>query len=49
MNNKTSYVIKDIERETWMKFRAKCLLNGYDSAGECLIQLIKKYSKGIIE
>ena len=49
MSNKTTYLIKDIERDVWKKFRAKCLVNQYNSAGECLRQLIKKYSRGVIE
>ncbi len=49
MNNKTTYIIKDIDKDVWMKFRAKCLTNGYSSAAVVLRDLIKKYSKGSIE
>ena len=49
MSDKTTYIIKDIDRNTWMKFRARCLTNGYSSAAELLRELIKKYAKGIIE
>ena len=49
MNNKTTYIIKDIDKSTWMKFRAKCLTNGDSSAAVVLRDLIKKYSKGVIE
>tara|TARA_R100001480_G_scaffold141385_1_gene138700 strand:- start:334 stop:483 length:150 start_codon:yes stop_codon:yes gene_type:complete len=49
MNNKTTYIIKDIDRNIWRKFRAKCLTNGYGSAAAVLKELIKKYSKGSIE
>ena len=49
MSDKTTYIIKDIDRNTWMKFRAKCLTNGYSSAAAVLRELIKKYSKGVIE
>ena len=49
MSDKTTYIIKDIEKSTWMKFRAKCLTNGYSSAAVVLRDLIKKYSKGTIE
>jgi len=49
MKDKTTYLLKNIDREIWKKFRAKCLVNQYNSAGECLRQLIKKYSRGVIE
>ena len=49
MSDKTTYIIKDIDKSTWMKFRAKCLTNGYSSAAVVLRDLIKKYSKGVIE
>jgi len=49
MSDKTTYIIKDIDKSTWMRFRAKCLTNGYSSAAVVLRELIKKYSKGIIE
>ena len=49
MSDKTTYIIKDIDEDVWMKFRARCLTSGYKSAAECLRQLIKKYSKGTIE
>ena len=49
MNDKTTYIIKDIDKSTWMKFRAKCLTNGYNSAAVVLRDLIQKYSKGEIE
>ena len=49
MSDKTTYIIKDIDKSTWMKFRARCLTNGYSSAAVLLRELIKKYSKGVIE
>jgi len=49
MSNKTTYIIKDIDKDVWMKFRAKCLTDGYSSAAAALRVLIKKYSKGLIE
>ncbi len=49
MSDNTTYLIKNINRQDWMKFRAKCLTNGYGSAAEVLRDLIKKYSKGTIE
>ena len=49
MNDKTSYLLQNVDRDVWRKFRAKCLTNGYSSAAECLRQLIRKYSKGVIE
>ena len=49
MSDKTTYILKDIDKDVWMRFRAKCLTDGYKSAAVCLRQLIKKYSKGTIE
>ena len=49
MSDNTTYLIKNINKQDWMKFRAKCLTNGYSSAAEVLRDLIKKYSKGTIE
>ncbi len=39
--NKTSYLIKDIEKATWKKFRGQALLNGFDNAGHWLRHLIE--------
>tara|TARA_Y100000593_G_scaffold14297_2_gene27079 strand:+ start:490 stop:642 length:153 start_codon:yes stop_codon:yes gene_type:complete len=41
--DKVSYVVKDIEKEIWKKFRGISLLKGYNSAGECIVSLINKY------
>ena len=49
MSDNTTYLIKNINRQDWRKFRAKCLTNGYGAAAEVLRELIKKYSKGTIE
>ena len=44
MSNKTTYIIKDINKETWIKFRAKSLIAGYKSASEVLRMLIDIYA-----
>tara|TARA_R100001530_G_C4209431_1_gene126977 strand:+ start:266 stop:415 length:150 start_codon:yes stop_codon:yes gene_type:complete len=49
MSDKTMYLIKDINRSTWKAFRGKCLMNGYNSAAECLRDFIEKYSKGKVK
>ena len=41
--DKTSYVVKDIDRDIWQKFRAFSLLNGFNSAGECINSLVEKF------
>ena len=41
--DKTSYVVKDIDRGIWQKFRAFSLLNGFNSAGECINSLVEKF------
>lgn len=47
-DTKTSYVIKDIDRNVWQKFRGTAILNGFKSAGACLRKLIDLYSEGKI-
>jgi len=42
----TTYVLKDIKRDTWIKFRGKAMLNGYKTASECLNYLIVRYVDG---
>ena len=44
MSDKTTYIIKDIDKETWIKFRAKSLIAGYKSASEVLRMLIDIYA-----
>jgi hypothetical protein len=43
MSDKTTYVIKDIDRNVWVKFRGKAMLNGYKTASDCLNYLITRY------
>ena len=45
MINKTTYLVKDIDKDIWVKFRGKAMLNGYKTASECLNSLIIKYVK----
>tara|TARA_R110000824_G_scaffold284376_1_gene472664 strand:+ start:4195 stop:4350 length:156 start_codon:yes stop_codon:yes gene_type:complete len=46
MSNETiSYLITKINKDSWRKFRGTAILNGYNSAGECLKDLIKSYSE----
>ena len=43
MNDKTTYVIKDIDKDIWVRFRGKAMLNGFKTASECLNHLITSY------
>ena len=44
-NETTSYLITRINKDSWRKFRGKAILNGHNSAGECLRNFIKSYSE----
>ena len=43
MSDTTTYIIKGINRETWKKFRASALIDGYSSAAELLREMIDSY------
>ena len=43
MSDITTYIIKNIDKNTWKRFRAKCLLDGYNSASELLHKFINDY------
>ena len=43
MSDTTTYIIKGINRETWKKFRASALIDGYASAAELLREMIDAY------
>ena len=43
MSDITTYIIKNIDKNTWKRFRAKCLLDGYSSASELLHKFINDY------
>ena len=46
MSNETTVTqIKNIDKVTWRMFRAKSLMSGFDSANECLLELIYLYAK----
>jgi hypothetical protein len=44
-NETTSYLITRINKNNWRKFRGKAILNGYNSASECLRDFINDYSE----
>ena len=46
MSEKTTYIIKDIDKNVWVKFRGKAMLNGYKTASDCLNYLINRYVNG---
>tara|TARA_R110001583_G_scaffold71697_1_gene201669 strand:+ start:110 stop:259 length:150 start_codon:yes stop_codon:yes gene_type:complete len=43
MSEKTTYVIKDIDKDIWVRFRGKAMLNGFKTASDCLNHLITRY------
>lgn len=43
MSDTTTYIIKGINKETWRKFRASALIDGYGSAAELLRDMIDSY------
>ena len=44
--NKTSYIIKDINKDVWKRFKGRAYLGGFDNVGICLREFIKVYSTG---
>ena len=46
MSNETTVTqVKNINRLIWRKFRAKSIMNGFDSSNECLNKLIELFAK----
>ena len=39
-NNLTVYMLKDIDKTVWRMFKAKCLIAGFNTAGDGLKKLI---------
>ena len=48
-NDNTMYQVREIDRTIWRTFRAKCIMNGFNSANECLLKLIAMYAKDKID
>ena len=48
-NETTSYLVTNIDKTKWRKFRGRAILNGFNSAGACLREYIEKYSEGKIK
>ena len=48
-NNTITYQIKDVDKVVWRTFRAKCIMAGFNSANECLIELIGMYVKDKVD
>lgn len=46
--NKTSFLVKGIDRKVWKKFKGTAFMNGYDSVGECLLHIIEQVAAGSI-
>ena len=46
MSNETTMTqVKNIDKATWRIFRAKSIMNGFNSSNECLLELITLYAK----
>ena len=46
MSNKTTnYLLTNINKDLWRKFKGKALLSGFNTAGECLRSYIESYSE----
>jgi hypothetical protein len=46
MSNETTVTqVKNIDKIIWRSFRAKSIMNGFDSTNECLNELIKLFAK----
>ena len=46
MSNETTMTqVKNINKATWRLFRAKAIMNGYNSTNECLLRLIGLYAE----
>ena len=46
MSNETTVTqVKNINRLIWRKFRAKSIMNGFDSSNECLNKLIELFAE----
>ena len=46
MSNKTTnYLLTNINKDLWRKFKGKALLSGFNNAGECLRSYIESYSE----
>jgi hypothetical protein len=46
MSNETTVTqVKNIDKLIWRSFRAKSIMNGFDSTNECLNELIVLFAK----
>ena len=46
MSNETTVTqVKNIDKLIWRKFRAKSIMNGFDSSNECLNELIELFAR----
>ncbi len=41
--NKTSYILKNIDKDLWREFKGMAYISGYDSVSKCLMDLIEKF------
>ena len=48
MEDNTSYLIKGIDKDLWVKFKIKCLKSDLKTIANCFKWFIKQYSRGNI-
>ena len=46
MEDNTSYLIKGIEKDLWVKFKIKCFKSDHKTIANCFRWFIIQYSKG---
>lgn len=45
-NETTSYLVKDIPKKSWNKFRGYALIMGHNSVGDLLRDIIENWKEG---
>jgi hypothetical protein len=46
MKDNTSYLVKGIDRDLWLKFKVKCIKSEHKTIADCFRWFIKEYSRG---
>tara|TARA_R110000851_G_C12699052_1_gene525887 strand:- start:108 stop:278 length:171 start_codon:yes stop_codon:yes gene_type:complete len=46
MKDETSYLVKGIDRDLWIKFKVKCIKSEHRTIAELFRWFIKEYSRG---
>ncbi len=48
MEDNTSYLVKGIDKDLWVKFKVKCIRSEHKTIADCFRWFIKEYSRGNI-